>query len=164
MIQDLLNTLERLTTILNGLVDVAQREQSHLIAFEPARLNVCNDERAELLAQQRETEREIRTQMQRLRESLGVEESETPTLMSLAPLLGESAQQTLSKRADCLKALSGTLQELHRMNAVQAERGLKTVRSYLSLLVDTARGETTPTYDARGRSRQRTDDWAEVSA
>lgn len=161
---DLLEALARLTTILNGLVDVAQREQSHLIAFEPARLNVCNDERAELLAQQRETEQDIRAQMERLRASLGVEESETPTLMSLAPHLDEDTQCALSERAECLKALSGTLQELHRMNAVQAERGLKTVRSYLSLLVESARADATPTYDAKGRTGRKKDDWAEVSA
>jgi flagellar biosynthesis/type III secretory pathway chaperone len=164
MMNHLMKALTRLTTILNGLVDVAQREQSHLIAFEPARLNICNDERAELLAQQREAEDEIREHMATLRETLGVEESDTPTLLSLTPYLEDSLQTTLIERADCLKALSGTLQELHRMNAVQAERGLKTVRSYLSLLVDTARGDTTPTYDAKGRSRRTTDDWVEVSA
>jgi flagellar biosynthesis/type III secretory pathway chaperone len=161
---DLLEALARLTTILNGLVDVAQREQSHLIAFEPARLNACNDERAELLAQQRETEQNIRAQMDNLRASLGIEESETPTLMSLAPHLDEDTQRALSERAECLKALSGTLQELHRMNAVQAERGLKTVRTYLSLLVEAARDDETPTYDAKGRTGRKKGDWAEVSA
>ena len=52
--QELIETLDQLKDVMGNLVEVARREQRHLIAFEPDALQACNNERAELLEIQEE--------------------------------------------------------------------------------------------------------------
>ena len=62
---ELIETLDSLKNVMGDLVEVAQREQRHLIAFEPGALQSCNNERAELLDRQQELEVTIRALMMR---------------------------------------------------------------------------------------------------
>ncbi len=159
---ELIETLESLKHVMEDLVEVAQREQRHLIAFEPEALQSCNSERAELLDRQQELEVSIRAQMVRARNELGLEESEAPTLRKLARTISGKTQETLEERCTCIEALAGTLRELHGMNALHAERGLKTVRGYLQVLTGAVKRNRGTTYTAAGRRRSETDGLATV--
>jgi len=145
--------LESLKQLLTTLVDLAQQEQAHLIAFEPKALEEVNDARALLLDEQNDLESLIRDELAKIRAELNLTEEQAPTLAAIATHLPEEERASLEQHCNCLRALSGSLQELHKMNAVQAERGLRTVRSYLTLLVDSVKEEGPETYDGFGRTR-----------
>ena len=138
---------------MGKLVEVAQREQRHLIAFEPEAIQACNNERAELLETQEYIEGQIRSNMNHTRKDLGIDVEEAPTLKKLARVISGKTREEIEARCTCVEALAGTLRELHAMNALHAERGLKTVRGYLRMLTGSIKQRRGTTYTQKGRTR-----------
>ena len=161
--KELIESLDQLKDVMGRLVEVAQREQKHLIAFEPDALQACNNERAELLELQANLELSVRALMSKTREELGLEQQEAPTLTRLAKVISGKTRMAIEERCTCIEALAGTLRELHSMNAVHAERGLKTVRGYLRTLTGAVEGRRATTYTAKGRTRSNAEGLATVS-
>ncbi len=149
----LIQSLDHLKSILSDLVEVAQREQRHLIAFEPDAIQQCNAERAQLLEDQEVVEVRVRNSMELVRREMKIDGDKAPTLVKMADFLPIPMQKVLRERCACLQALAGTLRELHSMNALHAERGLRTVRGYMQMLAGSAKDAGAQTYTARGRSR-----------
>ena len=162
--QELIETLDQLKDVMGQLVEVAQREQRHLIAFEPDALQACNNERAELLETQEELEGTIRALMTKARKELGLDAEDAPTLVRLAKRISGKTRQMIEERCTCIEALAGTLQELHSMNALHAERGLKTVRGYLHMLTGSIRERRATTYTAKGLTRSDAEGLATVQS
>jgi flagellar biosynthesis/type III secretory pathway chaperone len=162
--QELIESLDQLKDVMGNLVEVAQREQRHLIAFEPEALQACNNERAELLETQEGLEGSIRALMEKARNDLGLESDEAPTLVKLAKQISGKTREIIEERCTCIEALAGTLQELHSMNAFHAERGLKTVRGYLHMLTGSIRERRATTYTPKGRTRSDAEGLATVQS
>ena len=161
--QELIESLDQLKDVMGRLVEVAQREQKHLIAFEPDALQACNNERAELLELQANLELSVRALMNKTRDELGLEKQDAPTLTRLAKAVSGKTRIAIEERCTCIEALAGTLRELHSMNAVHAERGLKTVRGYLRTLTGAVEERRATTYTAKGRTRSNAEGLATVS-
>lgn len=126
--QLLLSTLDEEVALLEDLVACTQKEQQHLLAFEPAELEAATEAKQRLL----DREANLRT-----RREHGVENAlraagappEARTLGDLCRLLAEPARTGLGARRDRLKALLGALAELNIAAGIHAERQLRWVRS-----------------------------------
>ena len=90
--------------------------------------------------------------MTKTRNELGLDADDAPTLVDLPSAFRGRLDRSL-KRDACIEALAGTLQELHSMNALHAERGLKTVRGFLHMLTGSIRERRATTYTAKGLTR-----------
>lgn len=155
-IQTLCDTLDRHTALMRELVELSQREQQHLLAFEVRGLVGCTEEKRALTGQLENSERNIREGLTSAAQALKLEHSSTLTVTQLCEHVDEATGTTLTDAVTCLQALAGSLRELQGMNLVQAERGQRFVRAYAALLrssaVDTE-NSSSDLYTAKGRAR-----------
>lgn len=119
---------------MRELVELSQREQQHLLAFEVRELVSCTEEKRALTAQLERSEHGIRQELEACGVVLGLERPRTTTVKDVSDRCSAEAQQALASRVTCLQALAGSLRELQGMTLVQAERGQRLVRAYASLL------------------------------
>ena len=154
----LASALDAHIMLMRDLVEVSQREQQHLIAFETRALAACTEEKRVLMSQIAASEASVR---QALDESYAAfeltPEGEEQTITELVGALPEARREELSARTSQLRSLTGSLQELQAMSLVHAERGLLFVKAYTSLL-KSVQGEESDEpnvlYDSTGRARR----------
>ena len=138
--------------LLKSLVDQSQREQQHLIAYEPRLLASLAEEKAATVMQVQRSEEGLRIALNALAEDVGHPADEEMTLTAVIGRTTGEAQAQLHEQAYLLRSLAESLRELQAVSLVHAERGLRVIRQYSSLLrhVDPeAEGE--PVYTAQGR-------------
>ena len=138
--------------ILRALVEVAQREQQHLIAVETEQIHLCVDRRRTLLANLDLANNTTEHAVDALREACAVSEQEAPTLFSLLGHLQPGHREQLRERCACLESLAQALGELNSINMVHAQRGMRIVRSYNALLADNGQVQTSDVYTKTGRT------------
>jgi flagellar biosynthesis/type III secretory pathway chaperone len=125
-------------TVIRELVDIAQREQQHLIAFETEPLEACLTTKQAMVERANVAERRTRDATTKVRVLSDVSVEEASSLRHLASRLpGEMGRETLD-RCSRLRSLAQTLDELQAISAVHAERGLNVVRAWTNLLTTSA--------------------------
>ena len=138
--------------ILRALVEVAQREQQHLIAVETDQIHVCVERRKTLLANLDVANSTTEHAVDALRNELTLSKEKAPTLSSLLRFLQPGHREQLSERCACLESLAQALGELNSINMVHAQRGMRIVRSYNALLSDNGHVQTAGVYTKTGRT------------
>ncbi|MFT7624289.1 MAG: flagellar biosynthesis/type III secretory pathway chaperone [Myxococcota bacterium] len=113
----LLAVLDEEVCVLEALVQVTQKEQQHLLAFEPAGLELLLDQKSRLLAR----EEDLRAHRERL---VG---SGRTLLQHIESLPGQQGR-VLATRRSRLRALLGALGELNQVAGLHAKRQLRWVR------------------------------------
>ena len=154
--QILCDALDRHVSLMRELVELSQREQQHLLAFEVRPLVGCTEEKRLLTGQLESSERRIRDGLTATAETLNLPEPNTLTVTQLCEHVDDATREILSDAVTCLQALASTLRELQGMTLVQAERGQRFVRAYAALLrSSTGEGEdaSSDLYTAKGRPR-----------
>ena len=154
--QSLCDALDRHVTLMRDLVELSQREQKHLLAFEVRPLVGCTEEKRLMTGQLETSERRIRSGITAAATALELPTPTTMTVTELCEHLDPETQDTLKASVACLQALAATLRELQGMTLVQAERGQRFVRAYAALLRSgTADVEdaSSDLYTAKGRPR-----------
>lgn len=144
-----IGALDRHVALTEELVRLAQQEQAHLITFEAARLAACVAEKRLTLEALEHTGRAIG-------EALAAAGG-APTAAALAERLSGPDREAIMERVVCLRALGQSLDELHRMTLVQAQRGVRFVRAYANTLRTTHAGAAAPEtglYGANGRTQR----------
>lgn len=155
-IQTLCDVLDRHITLMRELVELSQREQQHLLAFEVRGLVGCTEEKRALTGQLEASERSIREGLNAAAHVLNVSPSSTITVTQLCDYVDDETGTILTDAVTCLQALAGTLRELQGMTLVQAERGQRFVRAYAALLRSSAtdtENASSDLYTAKGRAR-----------
>ena len=155
-IQTLCDLLDRHITLMRELVELSQREQQHLLAFEVRGLVGCTEEKRALTGQLESSETSIRDGLTSSAKALGLEPSATLTVTHLCEHVDDATGTILTDAVTCLQALAGTLRELQGMTLVQAERGQRFVRAYAALLRSSAadtENASSDLYTAKGRTR-----------
>lgn len=151
--QCLLHTLDEELQTLEALVLCTQREQEHLLAYEPDRLEGVLDEKRRLLRQQDAQrcarERAVTLALQESHASAG------ETLSDLIDQLPTDAARPLSARRARMRALLGALAELSEVARFHAHRHLRFVRDCRSQLGGGVRNGAQTGYDAVGRVQRR---------
>jgi flagellar biosynthesis/type III secretory pathway chaperone len=138
--------------ILRALVEVAQREQQHLIAVETDNIHVCVERRRTLLENLETANGSTEHAVDALRETLNLDKQKVPSLSSLLRHLEPGHRDQLNERCACLESLAQALGELNSINMVHAQRGMRIVRSYNALLADNGRVQTVDVYTKNGRT------------
>ena len=128
MTQHLIALLDQEIQLLETLVACTQREQQHLLAFEPAELEYAVQEKQRLL--QLEAGLRIKRE-QAVAQVLRAERAgpEARTLSDLCRIVDAGNRTSLTTRRDRLKALLAALAELNVAAGIHAERQLRWVRS-----------------------------------
>ncbi len=151
---DLAAALDAHVALTRDLVEVSQREQAHLLAYEVPQLASSTDEKRVLLSQLQANEARVAAALSHAAGTLGVE---VPTVTRVAERLPEPGAARLRELVSCLQALTATLHELQSVTLVHADRGSRFVRAYAALLrgVDTSLGAAsgTETYTQSGKRR-----------
>ncbi len=154
--QTLCDALERHVTLMRELVELSQREQQHLLAFEVRALVDCTEEKRALTVQLEGCERCIRDALTEAATAMRLPESSTLTVTQLCEHVDEATGTILTDAVMCLQALASSLRELQGMTLVQAERGQRFVRAYAALLRSSAgdsEDASSDLYTAKGRAR-----------
>ena len=119
---------------MRQLVELSQREQQHLLAFEVRQLVSCTEEKRILTGQLEQSEHAIREQLELCGHAIEAERPQAVTVKDVCEHISPTSREALESRVTCLQALAGSLRELQGMTLVQAERGQRLVRAYASLL------------------------------
>lgn len=139
--------------LMQRLVEAAQTEQQHLVAFETRALMESLEDKRRCVEASAEAEARTRQAAARVRAGLGLTEAEAPTLRDIVRHLPEPHATRTLGRCDCLRALAQSLTELHAISLVHADRGLRLVHAYASLLSSSGVTDDAGTYAADGRQR-----------
>ena len=132
--QILCDALDRHVSLMGELVELSQREQQHLLAFEVRSIVDCTEEKRLLTGQLELSERRIRDSLVAAAEAQNLPEPNTLTVTQLCQHLDKATSEALLASVGCLQALAASLRELQGMTLVQAERGQRFVRAYAALL------------------------------
>lgn len=126
-VQQLLQMLDEEVCALENLVSCTQREQQHILAFEPEELGVVVEEKRQLLM----LEDALRIRREALVANLLRQLGASATARTLSDLVAiEPPRATaLRVRRDRLQALLGALSELNAVAAIHAKRQLRWSRS-----------------------------------
>ena len=152
----LCDALDRHVSLMRDLVELSQREQRHLLAFEVRPLVDCTEEKRLMTGQLENSERSIRDGITAAAMALKLPNPSTLTVTQLSEHLDDEARDTLSTAVTCLQALAASLRELQGMTLVQAERGQRFVRAYAALLRsgnNEADSAASDLYTSKGRPR-----------
>ncbi len=122
--QRLITTLDREIVALESLVQITQKEQQHLLAFEPQGLDLVLGEKHLLL---REQDR-LRIDRETLVVSMS-RSNESGTLAGLIAAVDPVVAAPLTARRNRLLALLGALTELNRASETHARRQLHWARA-----------------------------------
>lgn len=147
----LLDSLDGHVEVMTHLVACAQAQQRSVIAFDMDELASSTEAMRHHCASMERAERRTLEAARAVAQSLDVGPDQAPTLTALAGHLQLPERQELVTRTSKLRALGGALHELNAMTAVQAERGLLTVRAYAAML--TPDGPPSRTYTPYGRTK-----------
>ncbi len=143
---------EELVT-LHALVLCTQKEQEHLLAFEPECLDALVREKRALITQQEQ----LRTQREALvEEALPGVPADEATLGLLVEQVGVSHAAALTERRGRIRALLGALAELNEVARVYAHRHLRFVRECRTKLGGGYKTGVQTSYDSVGRPQRRT--------
>ncbi len=142
--------------LMRELVDVCQREQAHVLAFETPQLSACVAEKLALSKRLQAHERVCRRLMHEVAVDLGVSPGADLTVTSLSLRLPEPGRNELLERATCLRSLGSALRELQAMTTLLTARGTDVVRACLDGLSGVGASGTAllDTYTAQGRKRR----------
>ncbi|MGM0578348.1 MAG: flagellar export chaperone FlgN [Myxococcota bacterium] len=156
-LQALADALDGHIALTRQMVEIAQREQQHLIAFEPQALAGCTEEKRALMAQLEASAASVQATLEETARHEGLAaEGDGLTVRALCEHLAPARREPVETRAECLRALSSSLRELQAMTLVHAERGMRLVRSYGALLRSedpAAATEPAGLYNASGKRR-----------
>jgi hypothetical protein len=136
------------------MVEVAQREQQHLLAVESDQIHVCVMQRKTLFERLDSANGATEEAVSALRETLGLDKEQAPTLSRLFKRLEPAYREHLRERCACLESLAQALGELNAINMVHAQRGLRVVRGFTALLADNGHVEASDAYTKNGRATQ----------
>ena len=155
---DLAAALDAHVMLTRDLVEVSQREQAHLLAYEVPQLGSSTDEKRVLLSQLQANEARIAGALSDAGALVGLDlPGSKLTVSILADHLPPPGSERLRGLVSCLQSLTATLHELQSVTLVHADRGSRFVRAYAALLrgVDTslAVASGTETYTNSGKRR-----------
>ena len=151
----LLDGLDRHIELLKSLVDLSQREQQHLIAFEPKAMVELTEAKAGVAIDLQASEGSLREALEALANEVNLPEDQELTMTAVIALTRGQDQVRLHERASLVRALAENLRELQAVSLVHAERGVKLVQQYTSLLRRTDAEPTSGTYTAQGRTAKK---------
>lgn len=137
--------------ILRAMVTVAQQEQQHLLAVETTEIHASVTRRKALFKRLESANAMTEMAVDVLREKLGLSKKKAPTLSALLRRLEPAYREHLSERRACVQSLAQALGELNAINMVHAQRGLRVVRGFTSLLNENGRVEANDSYTKDGR-------------
>ena len=156
-VDEAISALEAHVALTRDLVEISQREQAHLLAFEIPQLTSSTDEKRVLLSQLQANEARLSQHLAAAGEQHGVAQA---TVSALAAVIDASAGERMLELASCVRSLTASLHELQSVTLVHADRGGRFVRAYASLLrgVDSSlpAAPGTETYDSGGKRRPAT--------
>jgi flagellar biosynthesis/type III secretory pathway chaperone len=147
-------TLDAYIEVMRALVECSQHEQQHLLAFEIGDLQSCLARKRTLVDQIATIDAQMRRDTETLRSVLDVDHGQASTIKSLVQHIPEGMRESTETRRVALRALAQSLEELQRISLVHADRGLKTVRAYASLLSSHGQAPSGETYTQTGQSRR----------
>jgi flagellar biosynthesis/type III secretory pathway chaperone len=133
-VSNLESALNSQINVLRAWVQVAQREQQHLIVVEPEGIHACVEERQQLMAPLKEAIDDVNATLADTRRYLGLRDNQARTVTGMLRHLEPGYRQRIKERSDCLASLGQALMELNTVNMLHARRGLKIVQDYTVLL------------------------------
>lgn len=148
----LLAVMDEQVALLADLLDASQREQRHILAFEPKLVGAVVEEKKALIERERDLEERRQEAVGAVLESLGVDEADVPNVWALVPLVPQSRRSAFEDRCNELRALVDSLRELQAVSLVHAERGLDWIQGYLGKLRNASRPTPSKVYGATGRT------------
>lgn len=151
---ELLDALEQHIEILKSLVELSQREHQQLIAFEPGPLAQTTEAKAAVATELSNSESQLLTTLQAVAQEVGYPKDQELVLSQVLQLVIGPDREALRERATILRSLGESLAELQAISLVHAERGLKAVRAYTSLLRSHNGEEEEGVYTSQGRPRR----------
>lgn len=151
-LDELVEVLDAQIALVDALVEVAQRERVHLIAFEPHRVQACVDEKRILLDRGSHLEELRQDALEDILEALALTTDDAPSVEDLIPLLPAPARDALRERAARLRDQVETLKTHHTVNQLHTERALRWVNAYVGLLRGATEPAPTNRYAASGRN------------
>ena len=151
----LLDGLDRHIELLKSLVDLSQREQQHLITFEPKALVDITETKAGVAIELQASEGDLRQALENLAREVSLPEDEELTMTAVIALTRGQEQSRLHERASLVRSLAANLHELQSVSLVHAERGMKLVQQYTALLRQTDADPQSGTYTAQGRTAKK---------
>ena len=152
---ELLDALDQHIEILKSLVELSQQEQQQLIAFEPGPLSETTEAKSEVAAALSNSEIRLRSTLETVAAEAGYPKDQELVLSRVLELVTGPELEALTSKAALLRSLAGSLSELQAISLLHAERGLKAVRAYTSLLRSHSGGEEEEgVYTSQGRPRR----------
>lgn len=153
---ELLEVLDAQVALLDELIEVAEEERAHLIAFDPHRVQACVDEKRALLERDRALEEKRRDALDVVLDALGLTEEDVATIDDLAAMLPKDDAEAIRLRATSLREKVVALKAHHAVNQEHTERALRWIHAYVGLLRGAAEPAPTNGYAPTGRSTQNT--------
>lgn len=147
---ELVRVLDEQTALIDELIEVAERERTHLIAFEPHRIQACVEEKRALLERERALEERRQVALASVLEALGVSGEDAETVDDLAALLPDGGP--LRESAGRLRERVEALGAHHAINQEHTERALRWVNAYVGVLRGAAEPTPTNRYAPSGRT------------
>lgn len=156
-VRSLSDALDGHIALMKDMVEVSQHEQAQLIAFQPSKLATSTEEKRVLMVQLEASEACVRGHLTSAGQAVGLQSVDEHTLRLVGDRLEGPDRDAVLGRASTLRSLSESLQELQAMSLVQAERGLRLVRAYATLLRSAGGAqelESSELYSSDGRARR----------
>ncbi|GMV41758.1 MAG: hypothetical protein AMXMBFR64_34740 [Myxococcales bacterium] len=148
---ELVQVLDEQTALVDELIEVAERERAHLIAFEPHRIQACVEEKRALLERERALEERRQVALASVLDALGVSAEDAETVDDLAALLpshGGELRESAARLRERVQALGAH----HAINQEHTERALRWVNAYVGVLRGAAEPTPTNRYAPSGRT------------
>jgi flagellar biosynthesis/type III secretory pathway chaperone len=152
---ELMDALDQHVEILKSLVELSQREHQQLIAFEPGPLSATTETKSEVAEALSNSESRLRATLEVVAMDAGYPKDQELVLSQVLELVMGPERDALMSRATLLRSLAESLSELQAISLLHAERGLKAVRAYTSLLRShNEEEEEGDRYTSQGRPRR----------
>ena len=154
VLAELLAALDDHIVVMRDVVSCAQAQQRAVISFDIDAMRTGSDEMGHLVGLMGAAESRTLSAAHALTKARALDLGQNPSLSVLAEQLGAVDGAQVLDRATKLGALGGALRELNAMTSLQAQRGLRTVRAYTSLLAGSTDAPRPELYGPRGHQQQ----------
>lgn len=154
VLAELLTALDDHIVVMRDVVSCAQAQQRAVISVDIDAMSNLSQEMAQLVGLMGTAETRTLGAAHALTKARALDLGQNPSLRVVAEQLGEVEGHEVMERTAKLGALGEALRELNAMTSLQAQRGLRTVRAYTSLLAGSADSPKSELYGPRGHQQQ----------